>query len=241
MALVQFDAVPEQPERNLQAMERLARAAAAHGARVIMFHEGALTDYTPRLEELAEAVPDGPACRRLARLARELNCHVSFGLSERDGDRYYISQVFFGPAGLIHRYRKTWIFHERGDAGYRDEWVRYDPGTGPSLFEIDGITATCMICADGDSERCIERIRAMKPQLVFYPNNRQNLPDPAVFGGRAGRIGAPMLVTNRVGKSWGYDCAGGCVIYGPDGTIVKSANRDGREEILYHNLSIPAR
>jgi len=61
VALVQFDAVPEQPERNLTEMERLARLAVSQGARLVMFHEGALTDYTPRLNELGEQVPDGPA------------------------------------------------------------------------------------------------------------------------------------------------------------------------------------
>jgi predicted amidohydrolase len=81
----------------------------------------------------------------------------------------------------------------------------------------------------------------MKPQLVFYPNNRGTLPEPEVFGARAARIGAPMLVTNRVGDSWGHDCAGGCVVYGPDGSVLDQANRNGREEILYHELLIPAR
>ena len=60
VGLVQFDAVPEQPERNLREMERLARQAVNQGARLVMFNEGTLTDYTPRLNELAERVPDGP-------------------------------------------------------------------------------------------------------------------------------------------------------------------------------------
>ncbi len=241
VALVQFDAVAERPERNLREMERLAREAAAGGARIIMFHEGTLTDYTPRLAELAQEVPEGSASQAMIRLARELDCVISFGLSERDGDRYYISQVFVGPSGLIHCYRKTWLFPERKDEGYRDEWARYDPGTGPELFTIDGITATCMICADGESARCIDRVQGMQPELVFYPNNRQKLPAIKVFGERAARIGAPMLVSNRVGKSWDYDCAGGCVVYGADGAVLAEANRDGREEILYHDLQIPPR
>jgi predicted amidohydrolase len=241
VALVQFDAVPEEPGRNLQEMERLMREAVGKGARWIMFHEGTLTDYTPRLEELAEEVPDGPACRRMARLARELNCQVSFGLSERAEARYFLTQVFMGPDGLVHRYRKTWLWREPGDEGYRNEWIRYDPGTGPELFSRDGVDATCMICADGEAPRCVERVQAMKPQLVFYPNNRARLPDLPVFGARAARIGTPVLVTNRVGSSWGHDCMGGCAVYGPGGSVVAEANRDGREEILYHDLFIPAR
>lgn len=240
VALVQFDAVPEQPERNLREMERLARQAVSQGARLVMFHEGTLTDYTPRLNELAERVPDGQACQRISSLARQLRCFISFGLSEREADRFYITQVFFGPEGLVYRYRKAWLWREPSDQGYRNEHARYDPGPGPERFTIDGIVATCFICADGEAPRCIQRAKALRPQLVFYPNNRGGLPDFPVFGARAKEIGAPMLVTNRVGKSWMHDCKGGCVAFDAQGNVLEKANREGREEVLMVDLRIPA-
>src|SRR5690349_5688736 len=116
IALVQFDAVPERPERNLREMERLAVAAAEGGARWIMFHEGTLCDYTPRLARFAQPVPGGEATRRMIALARRLKRFISFGLSEVDAGRYYITQVFVGPHGLVYTYRKTWVWREPGDA-----------------------------------------------------------------------------------------------------------------------------
>jgi len=50
-----------------------------------------------------------------------------------------------------------------------------------------------------------------------------------------------MLVTNRTGQSWIYDCQGGCVVYGADGEVLAKANREGREEILYHDLIVGSR
>ncbi len=238
VALVQFDSVPEKTKQNLDEMERLTRKAVEHGARWVMFHEGCLTDYTPRLDKLAEPVPDGPSCQRLTRLAKELNCFISFGMSERDDVKVYITQVFVGPRGLVHKYRKSWLWRGE-DKGYRNEWARYDTGTGPERFQIDGITATCFICADGAAPRCIERARLVQPQVVFYPNNRSGLPDFPVFGAYAAKIGAPMLVTNRVGKSWDYACKGGCVVFDAAGKVLAKANRDGEEEILYHTLTVP--
>ena len=240
VALVQFDAVPEQPERNLKEMERLARQAVSQGARLVMFHEGTLTDYTPRLNEVAERVPDGPACQRMASLAEQLRCFLSFGLSERDGDRFYITQVFFGPEGFVYRYRKAWLWREEKDEGYRNEHARYDPGPGPERFTIDGIVATCFICADGEAPRCIDRAKGLRPQLVFFPNNRGGLPDFPVFGARAKEIGAPLLVTNRVGKSWMHDCKGGCVAFDARGNVLAKANREGREEVLLVDVAIAA-
>lgn len=237
VALVQFDAVPEACERNLAKMMLLAREAAGRGARWVVFHEGAVCDYTPRLAELAEAVPSGRSTRALASLAQELGVYLSFGLSERDGGRFFITQVFVGPQGMVYRYRKTWLWREPDDEGYRNEWARYDPGAGPELFELDGVRATCFICADGEAPRCVARATALQPEVVFYPNNRGKLPEIEVFGERAKTIGAPMLVTNRVGQSWVHGCKGGCVVYDGAGAVLAAANREGREETLICDLS----
>lgn len=238
VALVQFDAKPEAVEENLRKMTALGREAAREGARWIMFHEGAVSDYTPRLADVAEHVPSGLSTQSMMGLAREHDCFISFGLSETDGDRYFMSQVFVGPTGFTYRYRKSWLWLEPEDRGYRNEWARYDPGSGPELFEIDGVRATCFICADGVAPRCIERARAIKPDVVFYPNNRRALPDFDVLGEDARAIGAPMLVTNRTGMSWTHYCNGGSVVYSASGEVLAKSNREGREEILIHDLDV---
>jgi predicted amidohydrolase len=76
--------------------------------------------------------------------------------------------------------------------------------------------------------------------LVFFPNNRGGLPDFPVFGARAKEIEAPMLVTNRVGKSWMHDCKGGCVAFDAKGNVLAKANREGREEVLLVDVAIAA-
>ena len=238
VALIQFDAIPEKSTRNLTKIVSLTEKANDLGAHWIMFHEGTICDYTPQLTKFAEPVPDGRATRQMAKLSQHLGCYVSFGVSEKSMEKYFITQVFVGPKGFFYRYRKTWLWREPGDEGYRNEWVRYDPGTGPEIFEIGGIRATCFICADGEAPRCIERVKNLSPQVVFYPNNRGVLPDFEVFGERAHTIRAPMLVTNRVGKSWIHNCQGGCVIYSATGEVLAKANREGKEEILFYNLEL---
>ncbi|MFA5058080.1 MAG: carbon-nitrogen hydrolase family protein, partial [Opitutaceae bacterium] len=234
--------------RNLGEMERLLRQAVSLGARMVMFHEGAVCDYTPRLDQFAERVPDGPACRRMGALARQFDCFVSFGLSERDGpggdERFYITQVFLGPQGLVYRYRKTWLWRDdiEKDKWYRNELTRYDPGTGPERFMIDGIAATCFICADGSAPRCLQRAKALRPQLVFYPNNHPGgMGTFPMYSGIAREIGAPMLVTNRVGDSWPgmcRACPGGTAVFDAQGNVLAKANAEGREEILMADLSL---
>jgi predicted amidohydrolase len=248
VGLVQFDAVPERVERNVSRMQQLARDAARRGARWVIFHEGTTCDYTANLDRCAEPVPDGPTTQAMAALATELGSYISFGLSERatkadnaeGGPSYFITQVFVGPEAFLYRYRKTWLWREPADYSFRDEWTRYDPGCGPEAFVIDGVRATCFICADGESSRCVERASQLKVDVAFFPNNRCSLPGHDRFGDIARRVGASTLVTNRVGKSWEYDCAGGCTVYSNMGEVLAAANREGEEEILIWDLVLPA-
>jgi predicted amidohydrolase len=238
VALVQFDSRPEAVQENLDKMADLTRQAVQREAEWIMFHEGCVCDYTPRLADFAEAIPSGPSTQFMIGLAKEYGRYINFGLSEADGGRYHISQVFVGPEGFVYRYRKTWLWREPDDKGYRNEWARYDPGTGPELFDLDGMRATCFICADGVAPRCIERARDLKPEIVFFPVNRASLEDFEVYGKLAATIGAPMLVTNRIGLSWYKNCMGGSVVYSAGGDVMAKSNRDGIEEILIHDLDI---
>ncbi len=47
-----------------------------------------------------------------------------------------------------------------------------------------------------------------------------------------------LLVPNRVGYSWMHKMMGGSLICSADGEVLASANRQGREEILHHNLEV---
>jgi predicted amidohydrolase len=235
VALVQFDAVPGQRERNLDQMQRLVEQAVSGGAHLVMFHELATSDYVDDIEPLAEPIPEGPSCQRMAILAGRLGCHIAFGMPEKAGPRRHIAYVFLGPEGLVARYRKTWLYKTDADEGFRNEWARYDPGTGPEAFEILGLRATCLICADAGSPRAVERVRRLEPEVIFFPVNRGAklfTSYPRIVA----RMGATTLVANRVGQSHTRDCVGGTAVYDATGRIVVEANRAGEEEILYYDL-----
>lgn len=240
IALVQFNAVPEERDINLGHMQRLVGEAVDAGARWIMFHEAALTDYTPRLTEFAEPVPSGGATEAMSAVAKRRDCFISFGLSEVAGDRYFITQVFLGPQGYLYHYRKTWICRKENDEGFRNEWERYDPGTGPERFEFDGTQATCFICSDGSSPRCIQRAAGLRPQVVFHPHNVRFGVNPERLASEARAIHAPVLLTNRVGRSWTHESPGGCAFISANGEVLARANMEGREEVLLHELEIQA-
>jgi predicted amidohydrolase len=240
VALVQISTIEEQPKKNLAKIIDFAKRAKAKGAKIIMFHEGTLTDYVTDIDKFAQEVPNGPACDTISKLANELNAYISFGLIEKKGIRRYITQVFLGPNNFIYKYHKTWLYPAtdriKAIRRHRNEPDDFDPGNGPDIFEIEGIKASCIICNDANAKRCLKVLKQLSPQLIFFPNNREIWRPNEYWGDIAKSCCAPLLITNRVGTSWGEKCEGGCSVYSKTGKLLAEANKDGKEEILLFDL-----
>jgi len=108
-AALQFFATPFDLTRNLETAERLIRAAAAQGARLIVLPELFNTGYvyTPRLFAFAET-EDGLTLRNLVRLSSELKVYLAGPLLLREGAPSRVFNVFvlIEPDGKVHKYRK---------------------------------------------------------------------------------------------------------------------------------------
>jgi predicted amidohydrolase len=239
VALIQISTIEEQPEENLKKIIDFAKRAADKGAKIIMFHEGTLTDYVSDVDKYAQEVPTGSACKQINKLANELNVYISFGLIEKDGLNRYITQVFLGPNNYLYKYRKSWLYPTsdriKAIRRHRDEPSDFDPGSGPELFEIAGLKASCIICADANAPRCLKLLKQLNPEIVFFPNNRE-MWRPNYLQNVAKQIGIPILVTNRVGTSWGEKCEGSCSVYAKNGDLIVESSKE-KEEILICDLS----
>lgn len=240
VALVQMSVLEEHPEINLKKIIEFSKEAKNKGAKIILFHEGTLTDYVRNIDKFAQEIPNGPACKTISNLANELNVYISFGLIEKEGIRRHITQVFLGPNNFVYKYQKAWLYPTtdriKAMRRHRNEPDNFDPGKGPDIFNIEGIKASCIICADGNADRCLKLLHQLKPQIVFYPNNREIWRGADYWGNIAKKIDAPILITNRVGTSWGEKCDGGCSVYSKTGELLVEANKDGKEEILIFDL-----
>ena len=104
----------------------IARAADA-GADLVVLPELCNSSYVFNTREearnLAEEIPDGPACRVWTDAAARHEMHIVAGIAEREGRALYNSAVVVGPQGLIGTYRKNhlWgaenLFFEPGNLG----------------------------------------------------------------------------------------------------------------------------
>src|SRR5215216_994718 len=140
-AAVQLTSTPDR-DRNLEAADRLTRAAAAAGAELVVLPEKWAVLGTPE-ETAAGAEPfDGPALQWARAVAAELGIDLVAGsIAERvpDRDRGSNTSVHVGPDGEVHAvYRKMHMFDvEVGGRTYRES--EYEaPGDEPVLSELAG-------------------------------------------------------------------------------------------------------
>ena len=98
VAAVSMNGFLGEPERVLQAIDAWCERAAAAGAELVLFPELVIHGHcTPNTWELAEPVPDGPSVRRLMDIARRRRLVLSAGLSEKERDIVFNTQVLIGP------------------------------------------------------------------------------------------------------------------------------------------------
>jgi len=95
------------PRENLNAIEHRAKQAKQAESDLALFPELVVHGHcSPDTWYQAEPVPNGPSTERLCRISRDLDLFLSVGLSEKENDIVYNTQVLTGPNGFIGAQRK---------------------------------------------------------------------------------------------------------------------------------------
>lgn len=148
-AAVQLNSTNEKA-RNLEAAERLVRAAAADGAELVALPEK--WNLLAGGEELlagAESL-DGPTLTAARGWARELGIHLLAGsISERGAEKAFNTSVLIGPGGEdIAVYRKIHMFDvDVGGVAYRES-DHEEPGAEIVTAPLGELLAGLTVCYD---------------------------------------------------------------------------------------------
>ncbi len=136
--------------RNLEAAERLVRAAAADGAELVALPEK-WNLLAAGEELLAGAEPlDGPSLTAARAWARELGVHLLAGsICERGGERASNTSVLIGADGEdVAVYRKIHMFDvEVGGVSYRES-EHEQPGAEIVAAPLGELTVGLTVCYD---------------------------------------------------------------------------------------------
>ncbi len=223
---------------NLEKIERAAIKAVAAGADAVLFPECATTGYACDFGALNPA-PLRQALRSVAALAARLRVNLLVGSPIFAGRRLYNGLVVFNRRGrIVHTYAKCQLV----DADR--QW--FTPGNGLSLFSIDGVSATTIICHERRYPELVRLPVMAGAQIVFHPNAGMDI--LAVSRSkRDGRDGIPVrafenavyyVFANSVGPQGGGKwSAGDSKIVAPGSSFLKLAD-NRREKILVADLDL---
>ena len=196
---------------NLERTLHYIRGAAKTGSRVVLFPEANLTSYYfPYLIDLpVNTVQE--ALDQVSRAAADSGLWVIAGTIRKTSDRFLNIAHVIGPAGhIVHEYAKVMM------AG-RDEKKYCRGGDKLSLFEIDGIRCTLVICRDGRHPE-LYRIPAMAgAQILFHPSCSSDEIEAVAWKRISGRAQQPVGPNSKI-----FHCVANTVGQSPDGKQTSS-------------------
>lgn len=193
-------------QRNLERTLHFIREAAREGSRVVLFPETNLTGYF-----FPEVVKQDPgevqsALDKTCAAAREERIWVIAGTLRKTSDRYLNIAHVINPEGtIVHEYAKV---HMAG----RDEQRYCRGGDKLSLFEIDGILCTLVICRDGRHPE-LYRLPAMAgAQILFHPSCSSDEIEAVIWKRTSGRAQQPVGPNTKI-----FHCVANTIGQSPDG------------------------
>jgi predicted amidohydrolase len=166
LALIQMKVEGGELERNLARAETRLAQAATNGAHIALLPEVFDLGWThPSARELAMAVPEGIACKRLMKAAAAYNIAICAGLTESAGKSVFNSAVLIGSAGqLLIRHRKL----NELDIGHQ----LYCQGDRLNVASTEFGTIGVLICADAFAEQLVllRSLGYMGADLILSPS-----------------------------------------------------------------------
>jgi omega-amidase len=224
-------------EANVRKIREFSRRAKNSGADLVVFPEMVDTGYSmPAIQKHARPWGEG-AVPELQKIAKELSIGVIAGISERDGESIFNSQVFVDARGeVIAKYRKTHLVA----AAPLDERVCLSPGDKFVACKIDKFNVGLSICYDlRFPEMCRTLVLTHGVNVIV---NSSAWPFPRMEHlrvlalARAIENQSYLIIANRVGTDDDVTFCGSSVIVDPYGAIVAAASAD-REELIQAEIS----
>lgn len=198
-------------ERNLERTLDYLERASRESSRVVLLPEANLTSYYfPYLVELDPARVED-ALNRVRAAAKSLGIWTIAGTIRKTADRFLNLAHVISPDGEItHEYAKV-------NMAGRDEKRYCRGGDKLSLFEIDGIPCTLVICRDGRHPE-LYRIPAMAgAQILFHPSCSSDEIEAVAWKRLSGRAQQPVGPNSKI-----FHCVANTVGQSPDGLQTSS-------------------
>lgn len=205
LAVCQILVIDSDREGNFRRIEYALDQAEAQHADIALFPESSILGWeNPEAHRLAEPIP-GKDSDRIQGLARKHHVMIAIGLDEKDRDKLYDSAILVDKTGkLLWKHRKINVLAELMTPPYsrgRPEDI--------GVVDTEFGRLAVLICADTFTDAYLERLKALKPDLMLvpygwaapndqWPEHSKQLED--LVKRRAAQVECPMAGVDLVGE-----------------------------------------
>lgn len=198
-------------EFNLQRTLHYIKAAAEYGSRVVLFPEANLTSYYFPYVVTLPSQSVQAALDETCEAAAKNGIWAIAGSIQKTPDRFLNLAHVIDPSGTItHEYAKV-------NMAGRDEKKYCRGGDKLSLFAVDGVLCTLVICRDGRHPE-LYRIPAMAgAQILFQPSCSSDEIEAVAWKRISGRAQQPVGPNTKI-----FHCVANTVGQSPDGKQTSS-------------------
>jgi len=237
IAAAQISCVLGDLHANLRTIREFTTRAKDSGAELIVFPEMSDTGYSMPVIQQHAARWDEGAVPELRKLAKASSIRIICGVSERDGECIYNSQVVVDHEGqIIARYRKTHLF----SPAPIEEHKCFAAGDCLATTQAGALTFGLTICYDLRFPEVYRRLALEEKSNVFIISSAWPIPRVehlrVLATARAIENQSYVVLANRVGTDDGITFCGTSAIIDPYGVTVAASSAD-REELLVANIT----
>jgi len=247
LAICQILVIDSDREGNFRRIEYALEQASAQHAQIAVFPESSILGWeNPDAHRLAEPIP-GKDSDRIAAMARRYGMMIAIGLDEKEGDRLYDSAILVDKSGkLLWKHRKINVLPELMTPPYSQG----RPGD-IGVVETEFGRFAVLICADTFTDAFLDRLMALKPDLMLvpygwaatndkWPGHSKELEE--LVKRRAAQVQCPMAGVDLVGEMthgpWaGWTYGGSSFVADGEGHILLTA-RDRDTDLRVIELPI---
>lgn len=223
---------------NLAKIGDFSTRAKASGAEWIVFPEMADTGYVMSAIRTHATTWREGAVPELQRIAKSLQLGIICGVSEREGESIFNTQVVVDAnGGIAGKYRKTHLFSPPPI----EEHKCFTPGNCMVTLPVAGFRFGFSICYDLRFPEVYRKLATDDESNVFIISSAWPFPRVEHFRilalARAIENQSYVIVANRVGTDGGVTSCGTSAVIDPYGVVVASASVD-REELIIGEISL---
>jgi len=164
---------------NLERIALWSEQAAARGADLVLFPECTIQGWWQSREnrKFAEQL-DGDSVEKVMKIARKNGIVIAVGMTEKSGEKYFLTHVLVSPKGILGVHRKSSLA-----GGSNGEGSIWNVGNDANVFEINGFDIGIAICFESVHPETCSKLKTNGAEIILAPYANGTLPgeilDPA--------------------------------------------------------------